>query len=476
MLAAMRCCASSCGQARLLWLGVLLVRGAAVEQVCMSRPTGFHEARDVGEAGRALSLLQMATRARRDDAVAGGRGRDNLDEGEAHIQVQRSSALDAHASSQQLASHCMFPTRSSSPEDVKNFFVKFGNAGTGFDMQRENIDGRAFLSMSAGDLHRHGLSEDRARNILERIETARAQEGIRESLMREAKSNKHFIGNWTLHDIVGADGVLMITLDRRSERFEQSAQALKQIGIRPVRVRAVDRLNASKEMLARGCPKLHDAGVEQWCRKPASRPQGRTGNGCAWPTEQAVAASHRKALEQARDRGGEWTAILEDDAVPALIDNWNAAFKELWQQLPPRVKFVRLGWCQIGSMDLPDPVIQVPYANSSAAVLVGKEGCCGNMDYEPGGCTTAYMVHKDILEEMLGLFPCCGPVDSCYKWDFLKVNDPKTAQPRGLDIMMSMDSHNRPLWDSSVEQHGVILQDRIDIQSARSAGIDLPGN
>mmetsp|Transcript_25566 Transcript_25566/g.46536 ORF Transcript_25566/g.46536 Transcript_25566/m.46536 type:complete len:471 (+) Transcript_25566:39-1451(+) len=456
-------------------LGELLVRGDAAEQVCASSVIGRNKVEDVAEAGSALSLLQMATSARRDGLVADGQGGADLDVGRAHKQMQRSLALEEYASEQQHASSCMFPTSKSTPEDVKNFFVKFGNAGTGFDMQRENIDGDAFLSMSAGDLRRHGLSEERARTILERIETARAQEGIRQSLMREAKSNKPFDGNWTLHEIVGPDGVLMITLDRRSERFQQSAQALKRIGIRPVKVRAVDRLNASEEVLARGCPKLHDPGVEEWCRKPASRPQGRTGNGCAWPTEQAVAASHRKALEQARHGGGEWTAILEDDAVPALVEDWNRAFKELWQQLPPRVKFVRLGWCQIGSMDSPEPVIQIPYAKNDGAILVEKEGCCGTMDYEPGGCTTAYMVHKDIVEEMLNLFPCCGPVDSCYKWDFLKAKDPETAQPRGLDIMMSMDSHNRPLWDLSVEQHGVILQDRIDIESARSAGIDLPG-
>jgi len=422
-------------------------------------------AEDGGDGGNSLSLLQLSTvtqrytdgtlRQSRQLNRESGQGRDGLRE---EYAFNQNHALK-------------FPTESSSPDEVKIFLMAMGNVMAGLKMKKENIDGNRFLNLNVVDLERYGVSVDKARMLLERIKTAQAQADIRQSMAHLAKSRREPTGSSFLHDIVGSEGVLMITLDRRSERFNHSTRALQQIGINAVKVSAVDATKASKEELARGCPKEDDPGVKEWCQKPASRAQGRAGSGCALQTQQAIAASHRKALEQAKASGRTWTAVFEDDSVPAPVENWNSALRELWGQLPARVKFVRLGWCQLRAMDRSDPVIAVPYANASRAVLIQREGCCGNMFYDPGGCTTAYLVHKDALSDLLNLFPCCGPVDACYKWDFFKAWNPRTKHDRGADVMMSIDSHNAPLLDGLVEHHGLILQDRIAISTAQ----DRPG-
>lgn len=437
--------------------GITILPIVAITSEALACPSEFGECYEFDDTGKdddKLSLLQFTSTARKSS----------------HEQYSLELKHRQRAFKQKGASHHIFPKHSSSSDEVKQFLIEFGESAAGDRMQAEKIDGNAFLHMNLTVLQHLGVSGQKAAVLLERLETARSQADLRQSLMDMAKRGIDFTGNSTLHEIVGADGVLMITLDRMNERFNQSARLLKKIGVNPLMISAVDSASASKEELARGCPKQNDPGVKEWCQKPASRPEGRAGYGCEWPTEQAVAASHRKALERARERNAEWTAILEDDSVPAPVANWNDALRDLWGQLPSRVKLVRLGWCQIGTMDWPEAVIRVPHANTSSAVLLEKEGCCGTMLYEPGGCTTAYLVHRDIIDDMLNLFPCCGPVDSCYKWDLFKAYNPDSKHSKGLDMMMSIDSHNKPLWDGKVEHHGLILQDRVLIESAQ----DMP--
>mmetsp|Transcript_64538 Transcript_64538/g.118859 ORF Transcript_64538/g.118859 Transcript_64538/m.118859 type:complete len:486 (+) Transcript_64538:69-1526(+) len=431
---------------------------------------------DNSQDGSALSLLQTATAAWRSMParaassrldMAGAEGNAGLVENRASKHQQQYRKQQERGLVQNHALRYMFPMSTSSPQQVQEFFVAFGEDATATRMFSEHVDGHTFLDMNMDDLEQYGIDQYHAQIILDRMEIARSQSSLRKSIIDMATKGSHYTGVKALHDIVGADGVFMISLDRKGERFNYSSRVLRQIGVNPVKISAVDAEASSAEELAGGCPKLNGPGVKEWCQKPASRPEGRAGFGCMWPSEQAVAASHRKALEKAKERNGEWTAILEDDAVPAPVENWNIAFRELWKQLPSQVKLVRLGWCRINTMDWSEPIIEVQHANTSGADLIQKEGCCGTMLYDPGGCTTAYMVHRDILDEMLNLFPCCGPVDSCYKWDYFRAYNPLTKNERGLDIMMSMDSQTPPLWDGNVEHHGMFVQDRATIESAQ---------
>mmetsp|Transcript_161383 Transcript_161383/g.310048 ORF Transcript_161383/g.310048 Transcript_161383/m.310048 type:complete len:486 (-) Transcript_161383:66-1523(-) len=461
----------------LVFSAVCLVTGESEQQVCTSSPCSTSEAYDGEQADSTLSLVQMESRALRSmtarmkpsrhDVAGGGQGRDGVDEESASVREQRFVQHEEYAFKQHRALRHAFPLQTSTPDDVAEFWNVFGEAAVGTRMKSENIDGRVFYDMDKEDFDRLGVSERDRRTIVDRIEIGRAQDETRQAMMRMARSKKPFAGISTMHDIVGPDGVLMITLDRMPERFNQSAQALMQVGVQPTKISAVDVTTASPEELKRGCQKLGDPGVKEWCHKNGLREDGKAGFGCAYPTEQAVAAAHRKALERAKERGGEWTAILEDDSVPAPVENWNVALREMWNKIPERTKFVRLGWCQISTMDWRDPIVQVAYANGTGATLVAKEGCCGTSFYDPGGCTTAYMVHRDILDDLLKLFPCCGPIDSCLKWDYFKVYDPKEKEDHGVTVMMSIDSHTKPLWDGNIEHHGLILQDRATIGSAQ---------
>lgn len=464
-------------QCFLVWLHIVLqvaicdvgiVSGSSEAQACTSQDGAFYE----HEQCSTISLLQAVAKAKRSmsakvkpshDEMSGGAQDKRAWDRDTASEIQQFRKQEDRAFTKNHALRHMFPSEESTSDEVEKFFIAFGDTSTADLMQMYNVDGRILLGMDAEDLNSYGLSERDAQTILERIETVRSQVTMKESIARMSQSREVFAGVSALHDIVGPDGVLMITLDRKSDRFNRAAHVLKHIGVEPVKVSAVDVMKASAEELGRGCARENDAGVQAMCQGPISP---RTGFGCVWPSEQAVAASHRKALEWAKKRDRDWTAIFEDDAVPAPVDNWNAIFQEAWKQLPSWVKFVRLGWCQIGVMDSPAPVIGVPYSNTTSALLITKE-TWGTMEYDPGGCTTAYMVHRDILDELIGLFPCCGPVDSCFKWDYFKAYNPTTQRERGLDIMMSMDTRNKPLVDDSVEQHGMILQDRVALDSSQ---------
>lgn len=439
---------------------------------CTSKFAAHYAEEILGEARDTFSLLQVSTAAQksmpvrarrsRDDIIGEDQDRDDLDE---DIVSEHLKEEDMDMLKKKRALRCKFVWNDSSPDNVLAFFKRLGNEDIGWKMKRNNIDGSALYNMSEKDFRKYGLSRYKTRVVMDRLRTAKAQPVLRESLTRIATGRKKFTGGWTVHDIVGPDGVLMITLDREDSRFNHSASILKQIGLNITRLSAVDSASASSQTLNKGCFRLKEPSVKEWCES-----NGRSGKGCEFPSEQAVTASHRKALEYAKERAGQgakWTLILEDDAIPAEFDDWNRAFRELWTKVPPRVKFLRLGWCQIGTMDWKDPIVQVPSAKTSEAILVDKETCCGRGQYDPGGCTTAYMVHEDILDDILNLFPCCGPVDSCYKWDYFKKFDSMTQQEKGMDTMMSVDSLHWPLWDTAVEQHGFILQDREALKSSQ---------
>jgi len=116
-----------------------------------------------------------------------------------------------------------------------------------------------------------------------------------------------------------------------------------------------------------------------------------------------LSLSHRRALLVAKDRNSTWTAIFEDDAVPVDQTNFNTNFRKVWGQVPEGVGYVRLGWC--------------PFTHDEQTTNFTYDHFRLVSGLPVGGCTTAYMVHRDIIPTLLGLFPCCSSLDACLNSD-----------------------------------------------------------
>merc|ERR1719482_2482101 len=158
------------------------------------------------------------------------------------------------------------------------------------------------------------------------------------------------LANSSFHKIVGDNGVLMISMNRFSDRSTYASSQLIRIGIYPTLLPATDGYCASKAALEKGC------GSQGTCNGG-----GRTGDGCFSAFEQGVADSHRRALEVAMKRQEEWTAIFEDDAIPVFDDNvnWNSEFQKAWATKPATATIVRLSWC------LPPPLHAAEITNQT---------------------------------------------------------------------------------------------------------------
>lgn len=273
----------------------------------------------------------------------------------------------------------------------------------------------------------------------------------------------------TVHDVVGQDGVLVISLLRKQMRFNYSMEKLKLAGIWPTEFPAADARCLSGEELSRGCESERDSSTCQG--------RGKTGTGCVSVTEQAVAESHRRALVAAMEREKEWTAILEDDVVPVRPEVWNAAFDRAWKQVPGHVKLVRLSWCHFPDDFAWATLAHDTFDDSGDFDLANWTGYTWpeGRHYNPGLCTSAYMVHRDIIPEMLQLFPCCSAVDSCYLYDFfVKGWDSDGGLPRGLEVMMHLDAkgsteYSRGFQMGSMAQGGVMVQDTREMPSERES-------
>lgn len=270
----------------------------------------------------------------------------------------------------------------------------------------------------------------------------------------------------SLHDVVGQDGVLVISLLRKQNRFEHSLGKLKDADIWPTEFPAADAECVSEEELRQGCIHEGSGDGEDAC-------QGRTGTGCTSTNEQAVAESHRRALAAAMEREREWTAILEDDVVPVRPEIWNAAFHEAWKQVPDHVKLVRLSWCHFPNEVAWANLSHDSYGEVGDFLLSDWTGYSWDTGrhYNPGLCTSAYMVHRDIIPEMLQLFPCCSAVDSCYLYDFF-VKGWDTGTPRGVEVMMHLDAQGsmdfaKGFQMTDMAQGGVLVQDTREIPSER---------
>lgn len=257
-----------------------------------------------------------------------------------------------------------------------------------------------------------------------------------------------------LHEIVGPDGVKVITLDRTPERFEHTAIALSKGGIIATSFPATDATLVADEQLLKGCSEMKTPKV--LC---------------------AISDSHRRALKAASLRKKDWTVILEDDV--ALLDpkQFDRQFTSAWKVLEetsPDTRIVRLQWCMIM---VPEDDHGTVF-RSAEGIELKKWTSKDNISYNSGCCTGGYMVHKDIIPEMLSLFPCRGALDICFK--FLLYDRPENGndgdrESHGMKIMVNMEPTNsrerinnatgmRLKW---MGQHGMMYQDRPALPSLR---------
>lgn len=276
-----------------------------------------------------------------------------------------------------------------------------------------------------------------------------------------------------IHDVVGDDGVLQIVLKRAAtERADVSTQVLASAGIKATRFSATDVKQATQGQLSKSCPLNTQKGTPEWCTA-----NGKVGPGCLDTVAQAITDSHRRALVAAASRGHNWTMIIEDDVVPVHPEDWATNFQQSWKHVPQGVGIVRLARC-VFEGDL-GPVrkrnttvfaggfqlVDWPYWTDSAP----------KQRYYTGGCTTGYMVHKDIIPELLGLFPCCCPIDCCFENQLFYSAGKNGAEFRGEEIMTNLDH-----WDTreyakgfaGFMQEGVMVQDNREIASSRPEWVD----
>jgi len=296
-------------------------------------------------------------------------------------------------------------------------------------------------------------------------------------------SHANFYG--TLHEIVGIDGVLMVTLEpeagagkmvlRGKERGNATISALSEAGIIPTRFPATDAHAAAADDLKLGCYKKGHADSHKHCsgslREPDVNKNIHMGDGCASSVEQAIADSHRRALVSAQFREHDWTAIIEDDVIPfSASSDWSDSFREAWLSIPPNAKFVRLGWCTFGE-DVGPITQHVSYDDGTFRIIDWMS--LQNNWYYTGGCTSGYIVHRSIIPDLLKIFPCCSPIDSCLEQEFF-YSPPFCRQDMsclGRDIMVSLDAAGSTSYAYGrtmlKQQAGVLIQDNSRIKSYR---------
>jgi hypothetical protein len=85
-----------------------------------------------------------------------------------------------------------------------------------------------------------------------------------------------------------------------------------------------------------------------------------------------------------------------------------------------------------------------------------------NGAYQPGACTTAYMVHKDVIPEMLSFFPCRDTLDVCW----YKAFSDRVTRNNGEGMIVNIEPHvfTHKAWTGANQgrpllQFGILLQD-----------------
>lgn len=269
----------------------------------------------------------------------------------------------------------------------------------------------------------------------------------------------------SLHDVVGEDGVVLIHVDAPMDGDSggRSSDGLIPAGILATPFAATDARSSTPQELRHGCISGGDIDAESEC--PSAQDRGRHGSGCVSPVEQAITDSHRRALHLAQGRDSEWTAIVEDDALPVTETDasaWSEAFASVWPHVPTEAKFVRLGWCTFDE-DVGPVTPHVLFDGGVFKILSGLS--INNGTYYTGGCTTAYLVHRSIIPRLLDIFPCCSPMDTCLEEDFFyqPAGCRESMTCNGNAVMVSIDAVGSTAFAAGRTflqgQSGIIVQD-----------------
>mmetsp|Transcript_145662 Transcript_145662/g.271241 ORF Transcript_145662/g.271241 Transcript_145662/m.271241 type:complete len:337 (+) Transcript_145662:67-1077(+) len=290
-----------------------------------------------------------------------------------------------------------------------------------------------------------------------------------------------------IHEIIGKDGALLISLLRSPDRFDYSSAKLKEAGIIANQFPAADGYCDSEEDIERGCFLNGDQAKNDAIKDQCKAKQG-WGWGCDGMPTAACAESHHRALQVAQHRKHNWTLIMEDDAVPLEPAAWQENFKEAWQKVPGWAKLVRLGWCTF-PVDVNLPLLPVQPRNVPEIMeetgkfkLIrqittgshpGQIGTPPPPKYDAGLCTTAYMIHREAVTDMLGVFPCCCGMDCCMGQSLINLPMEPGGQTWGFKRMVSIDMSNSTEstigWNKHpyMYQYGALVQDNRPLKTVR---------
>lgn len=155
--------------------------------------------------------------------------------------------------------------------------------------------------------------------------------------------------------------------------------------------------------------------------------------------------------------------------MPVAPEQWDDSFRQVWATMSPETTMVRLGWC-VFEENVGRLTWEVHSRGGKFRSITGTFRPDGG--YYAGGCTTGYLVHTRALPDVLGLFPCCCPIDCCLEWGlFNRATPPGVRGPRGLTFMQSLDNSDAighwPLNWTSFNQSGILLQDNRRRKSSR---------
>jgi GR25 family glycosyltransferase involved in LPS biosynthesis len=179
------------------------------------------------------------------------------------------------------------------------------------------------------------------------------------------------------------DGVLVINLDHRTDRWEQAQRELA--GWVPP-----DKLHRLPAVLGRELPGYLSP---QWFRTNS--------RAATWAGRAGCLLSHRNALRLARERHWRWTLILEDDvrlhsATIAAVADPLADFLV--------TEHTHLGVVYLGHQEVRHPVRHLAGLTDSHQ-LYGISGCL---------TTHAYLIHTETISRLLARWP--GEDAEVWRW------------------------------------------------------------
>jgi len=271
---------------------------------------------------------------------------------------------------------------------------------------------------------------------------------------RSSSSSKIF--HEFMHEAVGkvppGGHAIVISMATSPERAAFVHKSLTPLGVDLVDMQAISDKTATREELHSAC------GFEKY---PGALSDGT----------RAIAASHKKALQLAAERAENWTLIVEDDVAPLPIphNEWLAGFDDAWQRLKKRdPAVVRLGWCQFNG-----GTPEVEYLANGFQIVhrikAGSHDPEAPQGINNGLCSTAYIVNKKHVHEMIKAFPGCHePLDLFYAHELFN------KKPFSNKVWSITHQNSSKLFKGwrDFEQHGLLAQKPSDVDLKKTAVLE----